>query len=312
MFFDQMPGSNQDEPDGFADYYDAVRLTAADYFPFGLEMEGRTISADNHRFGFNGKEKDPSISSLTHYDYGFRIYNPAIGRFLSVDPLMDAHANIGTSPYAYVWNNPLQFIDPTGMIGEIVDNTYGVDSKGNINKIDEKKHYDKDGNEVDLLVVGKKVRVNKRGEIKNAKIEVELGRLQQATKRRSILIGKEEYDYTYLNFGENAKGANKLFTFLAESTDVEWAIFQKDKGFAKITEVFSSHIHDKEVVGASLLSSDPKGLIYHTHSHPRTHKMLDYSRLRPSDEDKSFAEGIRKTVPSAKFYIHFNFRKLLY
>ena len=136
--------------------------------------------------------------------------------------------------------------------------------------------------------------------------------MQQATKERSISDGKNTYDYTYMNFGENDKGANSLFTFLAENTDVEWAIFQKDKGYAKITEMFSSHKYDKEIVGASLLSRDPKGLIYHTHSHPRTFKMGDYSRLRPSDEDKSFAKGIMKTVSGAKFYVHFNYRKQSY
>ena len=37
--------------------------------------------------------------------------------FYDVDPLADAPANIGTSPYTYVWNNPLRFIDPDGRHG---------------------------------------------------------------------------------------------------------------------------------------------------------------------------------------------------
>lgn len=43
----------------------------------------------DYRFGFNGKEADRQgeWGSATHYDYGFRIYNPSIGKFLSVDPL---------------------------------------------------------------------------------------------------------------------------------------------------------------------------------------------------------------------------------
>jgi len=115
-----------------------------------------------------------------------------------------------------------------------------------------------------------------------------------------------------MNFGENDEGANKLFSFLAENTDVEWSIFQKDQVFAKITEIFTSHKYDKEIVGSSLLSRNPNGLIYDTHSHPRTFKMLDYSRLRPSDEDRDFAKRIRKKVPSAKFYIYFNHVKQSY
>jgi RHS repeat-associated protein len=63
-------------------------VNANDYYPFGMVMPGRKFSAGSlYRYGFNGKEKDNDINSLTVYDYGFRIYNPGIGRFLSVDPL---------------------------------------------------------------------------------------------------------------------------------------------------------------------------------------------------------------------------------
>ena len=58
------------------------------------------------------------------YDYGARFYDPSISLWASVDPLADDPDNVGFSPYAYVWNNPLKFIDPTGMKGEGVD---GID-----------------------------------------------------------------------------------------------------------------------------------------------------------------------------------------
>ena len=48
------------------------------------------------------------------YDYGFRIYSPEIGKFLSVDPLVDLMPS--WSPYAFVFNNPINFIDPDGRI----------------------------------------------------------------------------------------------------------------------------------------------------------------------------------------------------
>jgi RHS repeat-associated protein len=41
----------------------------------------------DYLYSFNGKEHDPEVSGDGNsYDYGFRIYNPMIGKFLSVDP----------------------------------------------------------------------------------------------------------------------------------------------------------------------------------------------------------------------------------
>lgn len=49
------------------------------------------------------------------YDYGARMYDPAIARFLQVDPLIEIFQEAWT-PYHYVKNNPIKYMDPTGMI----------------------------------------------------------------------------------------------------------------------------------------------------------------------------------------------------
>ncbi|WP_430614131.1 RHS repeat-associated core domain-containing protein [Flavobacterium sp. JP2137] len=53
---------------------------------------------------------------MTLYDYGARCYNPGASIFLNVDPLAEKYPNWNS--YAYTYNNPINFVDPTGMEGE--------------------------------------------------------------------------------------------------------------------------------------------------------------------------------------------------
>jgi RHS repeat-associated protein len=102
-------------PDGKADSYTADVISSHMYYAFGMTMPGRSYNSPDYKYGFNGKEKDVEGmgGGESTYDYGFRIYNPAIGRFLSVDPL--ANIYVYNSPYAYAENSPVAFIDLDGL-----------------------------------------------------------------------------------------------------------------------------------------------------------------------------------------------------
>ena len=65
--------------------------------------------------GFNVKELDKNgeFGSLNDYDYGFRIYNPGIGRFLSVDSLTGSYPEL--TPYQFASNMPIQAVDLDGL-----------------------------------------------------------------------------------------------------------------------------------------------------------------------------------------------------
>jgi RHS repeat-associated protein len=76
--------------------------------PWGLHMPGRTLGTGTKEL-FTGKERDAE-SALDYF--GARLYMPAVARWSSVDPLADRAP--AWSSYAYVFNNPLSAIDPTG------------------------------------------------------------------------------------------------------------------------------------------------------------------------------------------------------
>ena len=48
------------------------------------------------------------------YDFGARNYDPALGRWMNVDPLAEKYPSI--SPYTYAYNNPVYYIDPDRMM----------------------------------------------------------------------------------------------------------------------------------------------------------------------------------------------------
>ena len=95
-------------------------LASYNYYAFGMQQPGRTFqgSAD-YRFGFNGKDDDEETG---WQNYGFRLYYPKIGKFLSVDPLADQMRR--HSPYNYAFDNPIRYIDPDGM--KPLDDYYGI------------------------------------------------------------------------------------------------------------------------------------------------------------------------------------------
>ena len=77
-------------------------------------MPGRVSNAGSYRYGFNGKEIDSTIYGQgNEYDYGFRIYDPRLGRFLSTDPLSKNYP--GWSPYPFAMNRPIDGVDLDGL-----------------------------------------------------------------------------------------------------------------------------------------------------------------------------------------------------
>jgi RHS repeat-associated protein len=86
------------------------------YYTFGMAYEGNWLMNDagvrDNAYQYNGKEINADFG-LNWNDYGARWYDPAIGRWNSVDPVAEKMRM--WSPYSYAFDNPMKFIDPNGM-----------------------------------------------------------------------------------------------------------------------------------------------------------------------------------------------------
>jgi RHS repeat-associated protein len=83
------------------------------------------FSVSYYTYGFNGKENDNEIRldssgdpiPSSEQDYGMRIYDPRVGRFLSTDPISANYPEL--TPFQFGSNNPIENIDVDGLEGKI-------------------------------------------------------------------------------------------------------------------------------------------------------------------------------------------------
>jgi RHS repeat-associated protein len=113
--------------DTTVNYYLSDVVAANDYYPGGMiEPERSYTSGNSYRYGFNGKEKDPNITS-EDYDYGARIYDARVVRFLSVDRLAPNYP--WYSPYHFAGGNPIAFNDLDGLEPKSAFNNWQPNTK---------------------------------------------------------------------------------------------------------------------------------------------------------------------------------------
>jgi RHS repeat-associated protein len=241
-----------------ADYFEAVVVAANDYYPFGQRMPGRTYQSGDYRYGFNGKEKDEEgeWGDLTHYDYGFRIYNPAIGRFLRVDPLAADYA--AWSPYNYVMGNPIRNIDPDGR------------------SVEDDFRLNKDGSLTLLRKTGSSTHTIYNFD-ESASIEINKSVIDDWSSRK--VRTQEDGIVTSASSGtiSDPEKAREFFKFFADNSDSEFGLTLFHFGQSqKAVGVLSTSYEERFNVGQldfelMLLSSHSDAIISETwHNHPKS------------------------------------------
>ena len=88
-----------------------------DFDPWGLELKGTGVTdpIKPNRYKFLNREKISDFG-LGVYSLGARTFDPVLGRFWSVDPLVE-EGQYSFTPYHYSFNNPIRFSDPDGLMG---------------------------------------------------------------------------------------------------------------------------------------------------------------------------------------------------
>jgi hypothetical protein len=177
-------------------------------------------------------------------------------RWLSPDPLSEEFPN--WTPYRYGFNNPLRYTDPTGLL----EDDFGVDSKGNISLIRETDE------KVDRLFAvddaGAKKDVNTNGNVDNSdSVEVKKGVLNNIkADTDSNGIG-----YSFMK-SDNSTQSSNLFEFLAVNTNVEWGKVDVDnKSFISTEHNSTREAGSADILYKNLLNGTGKS-ITHSHSHP--------------------------------------------
>jgi len=72
--------------------------------------------AGRYKYWYNDGKEWQNDLELNVYDYGARQYDPAVGRWFTVDPKAEKFPQ--WSAYVYTYNNPIKFLDKDGMEGK--------------------------------------------------------------------------------------------------------------------------------------------------------------------------------------------------
>jgi RHS repeat-associated protein len=92
--------------------YYAQLISVTDYTAFGVALEGRTWSDEGYRYGFQNQEHDNELWSGA-VSYKYRVEDPRLGRFFSVDPLAAKYPH--NSVYAFSENRLIDGVELEGL-----------------------------------------------------------------------------------------------------------------------------------------------------------------------------------------------------
>ena len=220
------------------------------YYPFGGLFEVNTTTSGLQSYKYNGKELD-RIHGVDWYDYEARMYDGALGRFTTVDPLTEKYYS--TNLYAYCKNNPINRIDPDGK------DDYLLEPRGRLHNCTPYAQRGKSG--VDKL---HSYSGNSKSPMGKS-ITVKSGLLSQMLE-----VQKKEEGYSTYGSTRNIEDAAEVFKFAADNSKAEWKfdVYNDDGAFTAVvaTDQKENNVQNGDYAQKELSVNGTK--VVNIHSHP--------------------------------------------
>jgi len=267
------------------------------YYPFGMAIAGLSQQLPENgrlfenRYLYNGKEYQDDFG-LNWYDYGARFYDPQIARWHVIDP--HAENYLPVSPYAYVANNPIIFIDPDGR------DLWHINEKGEI------VHHDPDFKDADMFV---SVSYDNEGNVvEGQSITFEYGTVKSHEEKNIRVEGMGTQKIT-LFFVKGDESGTELFEFFDKTTTKEWHHGMTGKEGSGENIVGTMHHKSKSAVGHYISQNQVEGNLRElNHNHPQgtypsatdIDNAAVYQDRHPNIRLSVFASGPNRYIPYNK------------